>query len=357
MAPETNPDQSYYDPAAHYDVESVRFFDVAHEGAHVRAVAQAADVLAGLQGASSRSVVVLVTDAISEAAAQCAVALVDFGRAPVMVTRTLPEFVGALDVVIVVGDAPDAETVTRQLSAAAGRGAEVVLAGPASGPVVEDASRGVILLPAPPTADGASPLRTIAAIGAVCAALTGVQALIDGPADAIDFELRQLSPERDVSVNAARQLREFVDGARILHTGYTATGAAVARLIAALWSARGLPSGFVGREDLAAALEASAVEPGGNSTGNSTGNSAGAADDIFYDPFIDGPPAQVPVKTVVWAQREPHLLGARAEYVADDAVDADGETVAATAGGGDEFSAALRLIVRGLAATAMQAEK
>ena len=270
-----------------------------------------------------------------------------------MVTRTLPEFVGALDVVIVVGDAPDAETVTRQLSAAAGRGAEVVLAGPASGPVVEDAPRGVILLPAPPTADGASPLRTIAAIGAVCAALTGAQALIDGPADAIDFELRQLSPERDVSVNAARQLREFVDGARILHTGYTGTGVAVARLIAALWSARGLPSGFVGREDLGTALEAGA----GELAGNSTGNSAGAADDIFYDPFIDGPPAQVPVKTVVWAQREPHLLGARAEYVADDAVDADGETVAATAGGGDEFSAALRLIVRGLAATAMQAEK
>lgn len=351
MDPETNPDRSYYDPAAHYDVESVRFFDVAHEGAHVRALAQAAEMLSDLQGTSPRSVVVLVTDAVSEAAAQCAVALVDFGRAPVMVTRALPEFVGALDVVIAVGDAPDAETVSRQISAAAGRGADVVLAGPTGGPVVEDAPRGVILLPAPPTADGASPLRTIAAIAAVCAALTGAQALIDGPADAIDFELRQLSPERDVSVNAARQLREFVEGARILHTGYTETGAAVARLIAALWSARGLPSGFVGREDLAAALEAGAAD----SAGESAGNSAGAADDIFYDPFIDGPPAQVPVKTIVWAQREPHLLGARAEYVADDAVDADGETAATSAAGaGDEFSAALRLIVRGLAATAMQ---
>ena len=55
MAPETNPDRSYYDPAAHYDVESVRFFDVAHEGAHVRALAQAAEMLSDLRGTSPRS--------------------------------------------------------------------------------------------------------------------------------------------------------------------------------------------------------------------------------------------------------------------------------------------------------------
>ena len=346
MGPETNSDRSYFEGAADYDVESVRFFDVAHEGAHTRAVAQAADLLDGLRGSSPRSVVVLVTDAVAEAAAQCAVALVDFGRAPVMVTRTLPDFVGALDVVIVAGDAPDAETVTRQVSAAAGRGAEVVLAGPASGPVVEDAPRGVIDLPAPPTADGASPLRTIAAIAAVCAALTDAPALVDGLADAIDDELRQLSPERDTAVNLARQLREFVAGARIIHTGYTPAGAAVARLVAALWSVRGLPSGFVGREDLAAALEAHSAGDGAGPSSGGAGNSGGGADDIFYDPFIDGPPAQIPVKTIVWAQREPHLLGARAEYVEDIAESADSADSA-------EIAGALRLIVRGLAATAM----
>lgn len=112
----------------------------------------------------------------------------------------------------------------------------------------------------------------------------------------------------------------------------------MATLISALWSAHGLPSGFVGREDLARALEQTSAE--------SAGNSSGAADDIFYDPLIDGPPAQVPVKTIVWAQRDAHLFGARAEYVETDGV-------AAT---GDEFSAALRLIVRGLAATAMRVE-
>ena len=94
MAPETNSDlgaddRSYYDGAAGYDIESVRFFDVAHEGAHVRAVAQAAELLDGLRNTSPRSIVVLVTDAVSDAAAQCAVALLDFGRAPVMVTRSV----------------------------------------------------------------------------------------------------------------------------------------------------------------------------------------------------------------------------------------------------------------------------
>lgn len=337
MNPQTDPDRSYYDGAAEYDRETVRFFDVAHEGAHVRAVAEASGMLSGLRGSSPRSVVLLVTDAVSEAAAECAAALNAFGRAPVMITRTLPEFVGALDVVVVVGDAPDAETVTRQVVAAAGRGAEVILAGPVDGPVVEDAPRGVILLPAPPTADGASPMRTIAAVTAVCAELSHSPCGLNVMADAVDEELRQLSPERDTTVNLARQLREYAEGARILHTGYTATGAAVARLVAALWSARGLPSGFVGQEDLAAALEYS-----GETDGSAPSGGSGGVDDIFYDPFIDGPPAHVPVKVVVWAQREPHLLGARAEYIEDSAD--DGEIVGA-----------LRLIVRGLAATAMQA--
>ena len=332
-------DRSYYDGAADYDPDAVRFFDIAHEGAHVRAVAQAAGMLERLQGSSPRSVVVLATDAISEAAAECAVALVEFDRAPVMVTRRVPDFVGALDVVVLVGDAPDAETSVRQVSAAAGRGAEVILAGPAGGPVVEDAPRGAVVLPAPPTADGASPLRTIAAVIGVCGALSGTSALVDGVADAVDEELRQLSPEREVTVNLARQLREFSEGARMIHTGYTAAGAAVARLVAALWSARGIPSGFVGREDLGPALEAAA------GSGAGAGNSAGGADDIFYDPFIDGPPAQVPVKTVVWGQREPHLPGARAEYVGE-----------AEDGAGGDLAAALRLIVRGLAATALHAD-
>lgn len=314
---------SYYGGQVHYEPEAVRFFDIAHEGAQLRAVAQAAGRLAGLGGAEARSVVVLATAQIAEAAARCAVNLFEPLRLPVVVARTLPGFIGPLDVVVVVGDAPDAETVTREMSTAARRGATVVLAGPQDGPVVEDALSDVITVPTPPTTLGASPLRTLGAVGAVLAGQEAAERL-EALAAEVDDELTQLSPERELPVNLARQLRDFVAGARIIHTGYTPAGAAVAQLVSALWSARGLPGGFVSREELPAALADEAPQK---------------TDDIFYDPFIDGPAAGVPVKTIVWGSREAQVPGARAEYAVSER--------------DDEFAEAARLIVRGYAATAL----
>lgn len=300
-----------------YDRETVRFFDIAHEGAQVRAVISALPLLAGLAGSTPRSVVVLATDYLSAAAARCAVALAGPVRWPVVVAHDLPSFVGPLDVVLVVGDAPEAETATRALAAAAGRGAETVLAGPADGPLVEDAPSATVVLPSLPAAEGASPLRTVAAVTAVLRVLAG-EPLDEAVADAVDDELRGLSPERDVAVNLARQLRVFAAGARVIHTGYSAPGAAVAELAATLWSSRGLPSGFVGREDLAAALE----------------DTSTPADDIFHDPYLDGP--AVPVKTIVWGEDEARLAGGRAENAP-----------------GEELARAMCLIARAYAATAL----
>lgn len=321
----------YYDGQAHYDREAVQFFDVAHEGAHIRAVAQSMELLEHLSGLNPRSVVVVATDQIAEAAARCAVAIHYDMEWPVTVTPTLPGFVGPLDVVLVVGDAPDAETVTRAVATAAGRGAETILAGPSTGPVIEDAPKTAVVIPSPPTTFGASPLRSIAAVTAVLNVLSGHPAALDGVAEDVDEELRQLSPERDVTVNLARQLRAFVEGARIIHTGYTPAGRAVAELGAALWSARGLPSGFVDRTELPAALDAATDE-------------AGETTDIFYDPFIDGDGrgggTAVPVKTIVWGERDAQLAGARAEYshMAESS----------------EFTSVACLIARGFAATAMK---
>lgn len=318
-------ERSYYDGQPHYDRETVRFFDVAHEGAQFRAVAQAADSLGHLSQTAPRSVVIVATDQIAEAAARCAVTLAGPARYPVVVVRQLPHYVGPLDVVLVVGDAPDAEAVVGDLATAAGRGAETILAGPQTGPVPEDAPADTVIIAGPPTARGSSPMRTIAAVQAVLAALSGQVAVLDGVAEDIDYELSQLSPERDVTVNAARQLREFVQGARIVHTGYSVAGAAVAQLVAALWSTRGLPGGFVSREELATTLE--------------DAQTAGGADpnDIFHDPFIDGEAEALPVKVIVWGETNARLVGGRAEAVE-----------------GEETTAAHRLIVRALAATALQ---
>lgn len=71
-------DQQYYDGSGRYDRETVLFFDVAHEGAQLRAVAEAAQRLDSLRAVDPRSVVVIATDQISRAAAQAVVEL----RAP-----------------------------------------------------------------------------------------------------------------------------------------------------------------------------------------------------------------------------------------------------------------------------------
>ncbi|WP_284523147.1 hypothetical protein [Corynebacterium aquatimens] len=288
-------DETYYTGAGHYDRETVRFFDVAHEGAQLRAVAQAVGRLERLRGLNPRSVVVVGTDQIARAAARAVACLRTPLDLPLVVTEALPTYVGPLDVVLMVGDAAAREADARGLATAASRGAETILAGPARGPLIDDAPKPTTILPALPTAAGASPARTMAAVAAVLDALTGDGDVIAGQlevlAEEVDAELTALSPERDESVNPAHQLRAFAADARVIHTGLSRCGRAIAPLIAELWSARGLASGFVDAEELALAQEF--ARPAG----------APDAADIFYDPLIDGPLELVPLKTVLWAQQ------------------------------------------------------
>lgn len=331
-------EDSYYTGAGSYDRETVRFFDVAHEGAQLRAVGEALPQLRELAGLHARSLVVLATDQVALAAARCALALAGPLEVPVLVEHTLPGFIGALDVVLVVGDAAARDSDVRALSTAAARGAETVLAGPARGPLVNDAPQSTIILPALPTAAGPSPARTIAAVTAVYDALHPrgrAEAItaetLEVLAGDVDAELQALSPEREEAVNPARQLRAFAEGARVVHSGTTPVGRAVAQLVAELWSTRGLPSSFVDAEELPLALEFAA-----------TGAEA-PSDDIFYDPFLDGPRELVPLKTVLWAQppaaAAATVPNSRAESVEE-------------AGLGDTAQA-LRLIARAYAATAL----
>lgn len=106
---------SYYGGAGDYNREAVRFFDVAHEGAQLRAVANAADVLGQLRGQRPRSVVVVASDSLALAAARFVVERRAPIRYPLTITRTLPAFVGALDIVVVVGDAADNDDISLAL--------------------------------------------------------------------------------------------------------------------------------------------------------------------------------------------------------------------------------------------------
>lgn len=327
----------YFNGAGSYDRETVQFFDVAHEGAQLRAVAQAAGSVSHLSGLNPRSVVVLATDQVAAAAARAVLAWHAPLEVPVMVTRTLPNFVGALDVVVVVGDAAGRESDSRALITAANRGAATVLAGPSQGPLLDDAPGTTSVIPSLPTAAGPSPARTIAVVDLVLRTLAGEQEVaaerLELLAREVDQEIEAVTPERDETVNAARQLRGFTAGARVLHTGIGAHDGAVAELAAVVWSTRGIPSAFVAADELAGAVER--ARPAGRP----------AADDIFHDPYLDGPAELVGLKTIVWA------CGNAGDI--PDAVSPASRVESAVTESQDPAAAALRLLGRAYAATAL----
>ncbi|WP_342319163.1 hypothetical protein [Corynebacterium mayonis] len=320
----------YYEGAGNYDRETVRFFDVAHEGAQVRAIGAAAGALGQLRGFNPRSIVVIATDHISRAAAEAAATMRAPLPLPVVVTRTLPDYVGPLDVVVVVGDCTEDFRTgddTRCLSTATRRGAVGIVAGPHRAPIVEDAPDSVTVIPALPSTAKASPLRSFALVWAVLDSLTQPSEMIAeylyALADEVDVELQALSPQREETVNAARQLRAFSAHGRVLHVGISRCGEAVAKLASHIWSARGIPSGLTGAAELPEATAQSAETS------------------IFHDPFIDGDDSGelVALKTIMWAEPKSSLPRSRAEYTEPTSL--------------GEAASAARLIVRAYATTAM----
>ena len=303
-----------------------RFYDPAHEGAQVRAVAGVISdsALADLAGAGFRSVVVLIDDHLAHDAAALAVTLLGPLPLPVVVARQLPSYVGALDVVLAVashGESPDLE---RGLALAAGRGSVTVLAGPPEGPVPEDAPEDTARIPVLPGVTTRSPARVAAAVLAVVQSLSRTPDAIAGHlrtvADAIDHELEALSPERDPLVNPARTLLEGVQGRRVVHTGATPAGAAVARIAATLWTEEGLTS--------ASLSDASALRPE-------------QEPDLFHDPYLDPEPAMLPLVLVLW-DADPRAA-AQGSRVLPQSGDLDAAAEAATS---DTWSRSLGLVAR-----------
>lgn len=318
--------------------EEALFFDVAHEGAQIRAVGQAAESLAALTGLQPRSVVVLATDSIAAAAARALCAFAGPLEVPVVVADVLPAYVGPLDVVVVVGDNAGRDEDLRALITAADRGAETILAGPAQGPLLDDAPQATTVIPALPAVAGTSALRTCAVVGAVLAVLhrpaAEVAERFDTIASEVDVELEAASPQRDAAVNPASALRGHADGGRVLHTGFGRAGSAVAGLAAALWSVNGIPSAAVDAAELPGAVERAQLA-----------HPAPATDDIFYDPYIDGPSELVGLTTVVWSCE-----------VADPVASAGSRVEAVETDSADVAARAARLVTRAYAATALSAD-
>lgn len=330
-------DSSYTSGAGNYDRDAVRFFDVAHEGAQLRAVAGGLEPLGRLRGMGARALVVVATDQVSLAAARATVTALQPLPLPVVVSRELPGFIGPLDVVVAVGAEAGRDDDARALITAARRGAVTVLAGPAEGPLLDDAPSDTAVIAALPTAVGASPARAAAVTAAVLRVLEAPVEVVAERlaliADEVDAEVQALAPDRDDTVNPARQLGAYAQGSRVLHTGAGAYGDAVAQVAAALWTSRGIASGYLPADEVPAAVEnAREASP------------TARADDIFYDPYLDGGPQLVGLNTIVWACGDLSGLAAPGARV---------ETVAAEASAADEAAQALRLSTRAYAAAAL----
>lgn len=302
------------------NVETIRFFDVAHEGAQVRNIAGvvAEGRLERLHRLNPRSLVVVATDQLSRAAAQAVATLRSPLRLPMVVATALPNYVGALDLVVVVGDRNSSEA-HQALQVAAARGAVTALVG-THGPVAEDAPEQTLRFPVLPAGVGSSPTRTMSAVCSILDLLEEDPDLVvqrlHSTADAIDTELESLSPERDEMVNLGRQLRSHVTGAHAVHTG----NRAIAELVATLWTLKGIPS------TSADVVELPEVFTDSDPT-----------EDLFHDPFLDPPGKVIPLKAVVWAAE---LRGVPAALEQNCSVDTPGPV-----------AEALTLITRGYAAT------
>ncbi|WKS67572.1 exopolyphosphatase [Corynebacterium accolens] len=338
-----------------YDTETVRFFDVAHEGAQIRLLAGQMERWGEiLNGLNPRSLVILPTDAIAREAAHLGVGLAEPLRIPLVVTESLPQYVGALDIVVAVGEPAECDWASRALIAASQRGATTILVGPASGPLVEDCPEDTLIAPSLPTAEGCSPARFITALYALCSIVrTSPRAVceeLEDLAAAVDREIEQLSPERDDAINPGRQLREYAEGARIIHSCVIDPYAyaerrervhidtLVARMAATIWAVHGLPGTFVEPADLRGALD----------RGAESSTAPAPADDLFYDPFIDGAGADaplIPLKVIFWGQEEANLPNSLAVRSTDPEP------------GLGHLARSLQLITRSFAATAYEISK
>lgn len=254
-------------------------FTAAAEGPHLRAVAEASRDGLFTDLPAPRSVILVPGEARARLAAEAVVALATDARAPITICRGVPNFTGALDLVVVLTDDPGDPACARALAEAARRGSATVLVDPGEGPVRAAADPATVIVPRPAMTGRGS---FCGYLGAVFAALTGAGVTGLGPdgvladvADAVDAEAQVNGPDRDELVNPARDLGHWMRGRSMVFAGAGEAWRTVAELAAAWFLDAGVSAHGTALPDFARALPSLATsEP-----------------DIFFDPELDGPGA------------------------------------------------------------------
>ncbi|OHQ78024.1 hypothetical protein HMPREF2708_00130 [Corynebacterium sp. HMSC073H12] len=265
--------------SSHNPRQEALFYRMATAGAGLRAAASATRGGAFAQLPLPRSAVILVGNRRAQLAAESVRALADDIRCPVVIAHRLPSYVGALDLVIVCDDNPGSP-LGAALAEADRRGAATVVVDPGEGPLRAAGSPDTVVVPRPAMAESAS---FTAYVGAIASALTECGAttlapagVVEEVADAVDADIAACAPQRDETVNPARQVAQWVAGRRMLAVSTTSALAPVAELASLQMLEAGVVSAASSIGELSLSVGALlAAEPQ-------------ESRDIFYDPFIDG---------------------------------------------------------------------
>lgn len=258
-------------------------------GGQIRAVATAvrAGALESLRELRPRAIVWVVgRSSQAAAAARIVTSVLAYDSSitgfPVVISHRLPNWVGALDVVIVSGADAGDPVQAEAIESGRRRGADVVCDLPKEGPAAEVGESGVSWVePLAFVAPDRALLRHLAVGFAVFDAL-GVPGIdIDSAADVVDERLAANGPELAVPVNPAKLLARDLTAATSPQVVYEdAAAGAVSQRLAQSFTESGQPVTTAPLSDALRMDPVLAAKDAGTSD---------AHDDIFHDEFIDGP--------------------------------------------------------------------
>ena len=268
---------------------------LASAGAQVRRTASAAQDagLHRLDGLNPRGVVVAATGGSAAVADLFEAATRGSGAIPVESCRSLPlpGWVGALDLVIAVSQSGRASQSLELAAEAARRGAMLLTVGAPDSPLadVSARARGIHVPVSVPEASSRTSMwaqvtPVLLAAEVLGLAETGVDCLAR-IADVLDARAQDARPGSESFVNPAKILATEVAESIAIVLGVGAFGGVAARRAAAMFGRTGrVPVASGTLPDMASQIVACFDGPlaGGESDD-------GAADDLFVDPFLDGP--------------------------------------------------------------------
>jgi hypothetical protein len=250
-------------------------------GAQVRSTAAAAEEagLRRLTGERPRALVLLTRPGAASAAAPLLLALLGPScPVPVVTARSVPMWVGALDIVLANTTDPGDRELADGLARAVRRGAQLVLTAPADGPVAAAvAGRAVLVVPRIEVPPGLALPRTLTAGLLLLDALGLLATDVEALAGELDREAERDYVAHESLVNPAKSLALRLAGRTPLLWGTDPVATAVAgHCAAALAAHAGVVAHAAGFHEAAAlpVLRREAIR-------------ASAETDVFSDPFRD----------------------------------------------------------------------